>query len=138
MATGTAATSARQYHTQQVHYLRKSIAYTDDGTEVTVGWIPSGAMILAPASGVQVSTAFNAGTSNVLDIGGDTGNDDPDDYATDLALGAAGFVALDEAATGVFVATADTKVTCTVALTGTAASAGAAEVVICYIPDNDG
>ena len=54
MPTNTAATDARQFHTQQVHYLRKSIAYTDDGTEVTVGKIPSGALILAPASGVHI------------------------------------------------------------------------------------
>lgn len=137
MATGTLGTRARQYHQQMVHYLRKTITFEDDATEVEVGWIPSGALILAPASGVHVVTAFNAGTTNVLDIGADTGNDDPDDYATDLALGTAGFVAVDEGATGVFRATADTKITATVALSGTAATAGEAEVVICYIPDND-
>ena len=129
---------AREYHHQMIHYLRKTIFYTDDDVEVTVGWIPSGALILAPASGVHIVTAFDAGTANVLDIGADTGNDDPDDYATDLALGTAGFVAVDEGATGVFRATADTKVTATPALTGTAATAGEAEVVIAYIPDNDG
>ncbi|MBW3099228.1 hypothetical protein [Pseudohoeflea coraliihabitans] len=129
---------AREYHTQQVHYLRKGVTYEDDGSEVTVGWIPEGALILKPLSGVHVVTAFNAGSSNVIDIGADTGNDDPDDYMTDGALGTAGtFVALDETA-GVFVATAATKVTASVALGGTAASTGEAEVVICYIPDNDG
>ena len=124
----------RQYHTQQVHYLRKTIAYTDDDVEVTVGVIPSGSLILKPASGVHVTTAFNAGTANVLDIGTSA---DPDAFATDLALGTADFVALDVAA-GTFLVTSDTTITTTPALTGTAATAGSGEVVIAYIPDNDG
>lgn len=129
--------SPRQYHQQMVHYLRKSISYTDDATEVTVGWIPSGSLILKPLSGVAVTTAFNAASGNVLDIGADDGNDDPDEWGTDLALGTTTFVPLDEAI-GTYLTTADTEITASVALSGTAATAGAAEVVICYIPDNDG
>lgn len=126
--------TARQYHTQQVHYLRKSIAYTDNGTALTVGTIPAGSVILKPISGVHVTTAFDAGTNNLLDVGS-SANDDL--WGTDLALGTANFVPLDEAIGGYLVA-ADTTITATVALSGTAATAGAAEVVICYIPDNDG
>ena len=137
MATGTAGTIARDYNMQMVHYLRKTVTFSDNGAEVTVGWLPSGAAIIPAMSGVLVTTAFNAGTSNVIDIGGNTGNDDPDEFATDLALGSKAFVPLDEAGTGVFVMTADTQVTASVALGGTAASAGQAKVVICYIPDND-
>lgn len=129
--------TARQYHTQQVHYLRKTITFEDDGTEVTVGYIPSGSIIIKAASGVAVTTAFNAGTGNVLDVGADDGNDDPDEWGTDLALGATNFVPLDEAV-GTYLMSADTEITCTPALTGTAATAGSAEVIICYIPDNDG
>lgn len=128
---------ARTLHHQAVHFLRKTISYTDDGTEVTVGWLPAGAVILKAMSGVQVSTAFNAGTSNVLDIGADEGNDDPDEWGTDLALGTADFVALDESI-GTYLCTAETQVTATPALSGTAATAGSAEVFICYIPDLDG
>lgn len=134
MATGTAGTTARQYATQQVHYLRKSITYSNNGTALTVGVIPAGSLILKPMSGVQVTTVFNAGTTNVLDIG--TSADD-DLFATDLALGSLAFVPLDEAIGGFLVA-ADTTITATVGLTGTAATTGAGEVVICYIPDNDG
>lgn len=126
--------TARQYHTQQVHYLRKSITFADNGVAVTVGTIPAGSLVLRPVSGVHVTTAFNAGTGNVLDIGS-SANDDL--WGTDLALGTATFVPVDEAIGG-FLVTADTVVTATVALSGTAATAGAAEVVICYIPDNDG
>lgn len=135
MATGTAGTAARQFHTQQVHYLRKSITYADDGTTVTVGTIPSGALIIKPMSGVAVNVAFNAGTTNVLDIGAST-DSGTDNLATDLALGSIAFVALDEAVT--MLVSADTIIQAAVDLTGTAATAGEAEVIICYIPDNDG
>ena len=126
------AIPARQYHTQQVHYLRKSITFADDDVTVTVGVIPAGAVILPAASGVIVTTVFNAGTANVLDIGTTA---DPDLYATDLALGTLGQVTLDEAVS--FLVSADTTITATPALTGTAATTGAGEVVIAYIPDND-
>lgn len=126
--------TARQFHTQQVHYLRKSITYADNGVARTVGTIPAGSLILKPISGVHVTTAFNAGTNNFLDIG--TSADD-DLYGTDLSLTATNFVPLDEAVGG-YLVSADTTITATVGLTGTAASAGAGEVVIAYIPDNDG
>lgn len=135
MATGTAGTAAREYHTDQVHYLAKRIAYTDGVAKVTtLGIVPAGAQILNAISGVFVSTAFNAGSGNVLDIG--TSADD-DLYGTDIALGTKAFVALDEAATATGVnawyVSADTTFTCTVALTGTAPSAGEATVVIAYV-----
>ncbi len=125
--------SAREFHTQQVHYLRKSVVFGDDGTAVTVGEIPAGATILKPLSGVNVDTAFNAGTTNTLNIG--TSADD-NLYGTLLAVGSIAFVPLDEAVA--MTVAADTTITATVVLTGTAATAGAGEVVIAYIPDNDG
>ena len=124
----------REYHTQQVHYIRKTLTFSDQGTEVVVGWLPSGAVIHKAASGTFVSTAFD-GTSPVLDIGANTGNDDPDEWATDLALGTTTFVPLDEAI-GTYLLTADTEVTATIG--GSGAAAGSCEVLIVYIPDNDG
>lgn len=137
MATGTAGTAARQYHTAQIHYLRADISYLDNGVVKTLGTIPAGSQILNTISGVFVSTVFNAGSSNVLDIG-TTANDDL--YGTDIALGTKAFVALDEAATATdvntwYVSTA-TTLTCTVALSGTAAGTGAAVVLIAYVPPN--
>lgn len=134
MATGTASTSARVFHTQQVHYLRKSITFADDGTTVTVGTIPAGSLVLKPLSGVAVTTVFNAGSTNVLDVGPST-DSGTDLWATDLALGTLAFVPLDEAVT--FLVSVDTTVQAAVDLTGTAATTGAAEIIICYIPDND-
>lgn len=128
-----AGSDARQFHTQQVHYLRKSITFADDGVEVEVGKLPAGATILKPLSGVNVDVAFDAGSTNVLDIGTDA-NDDL--YGTDLALGSIAFVPLDEAVA--MTVSSETTITATVALTGTAATAGSGEVVICYAADNDG
>lgn len=125
----------RDYKKQMVHYLRKTIGYAMDGTAyVKVGVLPAGALIVRPLSGVQVGTAFNAAGSNTLNIG-TPGNTDY--FASLLALGSAAFVALDEAA-GLPPVAAETTVVAEVVLTGTAASAGAGEVVIAYIPDNDG
>jgi hypothetical protein len=138
MATGTAATTARQLATQQIHYLRCGISFADNGVAKVVGIIPAGSQMVNLISGVFVREVFNAGTSNVLDIG-TSANDDL--YGTDIALGTKAFVALDEAATATNVntwyVTADTTITATVALSGTAATTGLAEVVIAYIPDND-
>ncbi len=127
---------ARLHHTQQVHYLRKTVGFGDDGNELVVGTIPSGSLILKPMSGAHVSTAFNATTTNTLDIGLSANPDDPNLLATILALGTTTFVPLDEAIGG-YLVTHDVTVTASVILSGVV-TAGSAEVVICYIPDNDG
>ncbi|MFZ5713042.1 MAG: hypothetical protein ACOY3N_09400 [Bradyrhizobium sp.] len=134
MATGTAGTTARQYTTQQVHYLRKGFTYADDGSTLTIGTIPAGSLVLKPISGVAITTAFNAGSTNVADMGPST-DSGTDLWATDLALGTVGFVPIDEAVTNLV--SVDTVVQIAVDLTGTAATTGAAEAIICYIPDND-
>lgn len=134
MATGTAGSSAREFPLQMVHFLRKSIAYTDNGSTVTVGTIPAGSVILKPISGVMVDTAFNGNSSNVLDIGPST-DSGTNLWATNLALGTTTFVPLDEAVTNLV--TVDTIVQALVTSTASA-SAGAGEIIICYIPDSDG
>lgn len=129
MATGTAGTAAREYHTAQVHYLTRAFTYADDGLALSMGFIPAGAYVIR--GGVCVKTAFNAGSTNVLDIG--TVADD-DGFATDLALGTVGVIAADEmATTNDFYVTVDTEIKCTVDLTGTAATTGAGLAFIEYI-----
>lgn len=115
---------------QFIHYLRKEIVFGQNGQQVYVGSIPAKSLILKPISGVQVATVFNAGTSNVLDIG-TTADDDL--FATDLALGTANFVPLDESIGG-FLVTQDTDIIATVVLGGTAATTGSGEVVIGFLP----
>ena len=126
-----AGSTARQYHTQQIHYLRKSMTY--DGTlSQTVGTIPSGAIIIPNASGAFVTTAFAGTAAQTLNIGYD---DDADEYASALVLTTAGQIELD-VETDLLVPE-DRAVTATLT-TGTSPTAGALEVIIAYIPDNDG
>lgn len=132
MATGTAGSNARDYNMQMIHYLRKTITFADAGTTVTVGTIPAGSVLIKPITGVTVTVAFNGNSSNVLDIGPST---DTDLWMTDGSLASIAFVPLDEAV-GNLVA-ADTVVQAAVVSTASP-SAGSAEIVIAYIPDNDG
>lgn len=133
MATGTAGSTARQYSQQMVHYLRKGITYADDGTTVDVGTIPAGSLLLKPLSGVYVNTAFNGATTNTLDIGPST-DSGTNLWGTLLALGSIAHVPLDEAVA--MTVSVDTLVQAAVVST-TGASAGEAEIVIAFIPDND-
>ncbi len=127
------ADPAREYHTQQTHYLRKNIDYTDTST-ITVGKLPAGAIVVG--AGVVVSTAWNSGTSDVLDIGT---SGDGDGFATDLALTTIGNIVWDELATSNDLYSAS-EVTITAAITsvGTTATAGVGHVYVEFIPNNDG
>jgi hypothetical protein len=135
MATNTAGTVARNFQKQMIHYLRKTLTYAAGaGTAVDVGTVPAGSLLLGPVSGVAVTTVFVSTSSTVatnIDIG-TTANDDV--YATNLASTALGFVPFDEAVSQLV--SADTKIIATIGSTGTV-TAGEAEVIIAYIPDND-
>lgn len=133
MTTGTQGTTARQYPQQMIHYLRKGITFADDGKTVDIGTLPDGAIILKPLSGVAVNVAFNGGTTNTLDIGPST-DSGTNLWGTLLALGTIAFVPLDEAVT--LLVSGDTKVQAKVVSTA-GATAGSAEIIIAYIPDND-
>ena len=127
--------TGRQLDVQAVHFLRKSITFADNGKTVNVGYLPAGAVIIKKASGVAVTTAFNGDSSNVLQVGPST-DAGTNLWATDLALGTLGFVPLDEAVTDLIGAS---DVLVQAAVTSTAsASAGAGEIIICYLPDSDG
>lgn len=132
MPTNTPGSEARDLGIQAVHYLRKTVTFADDGVAVDVGVLPAGATIVKPMSGAAVVTAFNAVTTNTLNVG-TTADDNL--YGTLLAVGATDFVPLDEVVS--YRVEADTTITATVVLTGGSESAGEAEVVICYTVDND-
>jgi hypothetical protein len=133
MATNTAGTTARDLGIQAVHYMRKGITFADKGTSVVVGVLPAGALLLKALSGVYVTTAFG-GTTPTLDVG-PTSDSGHDLWASALALGSLGYITLDEAVSAYTVVAADTEVTAD--YNGTDDVAGAAEIVICYILDND-
>lgn len=130
------ANPARQFHTQQIHYIRKGITIADRATTVTVGVLPSGATILPAISGVYVSEVFNGGTNNRLDIGAST-DSGTNNYATLLTLLGVGYITLDEMTTALPTLAADTTVSAYVDVTGTTPTTGQAEIIIAYIPDND-
>ena len=131
--------TGKQYHQDLVHFLRADVVFGDDDTAVSLGWLPSGATVID--GGVVVTTAFNAGTGNVMDLGfrnaGDGTADDVDEFATDLALGTAGKIAADELATAADVHfPSGAEIVATPALTGTAATAGAGIAYVTYIVTN--
>lgn len=134
MATNTAGTAARQLPFQAIHYLRKSITFADNGTTVTVGIIPAGAQIVKPISGVAVNVAFDGNATNTLDIGAST-DSGTNNFATLLALGSIAFVPIDEAVSNIVAV--DTTIQAAVVSTASA-TAGQAEIIIAFIPDNDG
>lgn len=125
MATGVQGTTARRYHTEQTHYLRKRIAFDDAGLTGVVGILPAGAIILR--GNVYVVTAFNTGT---LDVGVEGGAADA--YASDLALTQA-IVAFDALTIANSRVSADTVLTYA---RSTAQSAGEAEIIVEYVVKN--
>lgn len=117
---------ARDAGYQFVHFLQKDINFGDT-SEVIIGTLPKGAVIIKPASGVAINTVFNNGTTNTLHIGSKADNDL---YGTALATGSLGFVPLDENVA--LKMTADTVITATQAISGTAATTGSATVIIAF------
>lgn len=129
MGTGIPARSSGD---QTLNYLRApidfSLGYT--GTK-TIGTIPGGCVVLRAY--IIVTTAFNAGSTNTMNIGTSA---TAASYASAVALGTAGVIGGGTAmATSVLATpTADTAVIATMAATGTALSAGAGIVVVEYLP----
>ena len=107
-----------------------TIAYTD-AAAVTIGTLPAGAQIVDV--NIDVTTAFNAGTTNTVTVG-KTGSAAA--FVAATSVGSAGRASV--ATTGVYsawanVGTSDVDyATVTFSQTGTAASAGAARVTIVY------
>lgn len=101
-------------------------SFGDGATQAAID-LPANAVVLA--GDVYVTTAFNAGTTAVLDVGdADTGNR----YANDLNVGTTGKKAL--VPTG-FKTTKPGAITLNFTQTGTAATVGAARLYVEYIVD---
>ncbi len=134
MATNTAGSVGRQLQQHTTHFFRKNFVFSDTtAVAQTLGVLPPGAIIVN--AGVVVTTAFNHGTNNLLDIG--TSSDD-DGLATNLSLATVGNIVWDELATSNdLYSTSAVTLTFTPDMTGTAGTTGAAEVYVEFIPDND-
>ena len=123
------------YEGAQVRYLSRIVTFAD-GT-VSLGWLPGNSFVID--AGVNVRTAFNAGTNNHLNIGQRNSVEGRTAAAntytgTPLAgqtLGTqkAGSIT----GTGAFHYAAPVEITATYAPTGTAATAGVAQVFVAYV-----
>lgn len=128
--------TGRQTQFQQTHYFRKRVNWNDTGIAagVFVGTLPAGAMVVGSAA--RVNTAFNAGTTNVLQMG--TTATGGEILASGVTL--AGATGYKSATTGTaFSATfaTDTDIFVSYTQTGTAATAGQADLHVSFIPNND-
>jgi len=108
----------------------------DDGSTTVVATLPANSQIFQIT--VDVTTAFDAGTTNTLDIGdGSTANL----YADALAAGSQARVLatsdVSQIGNLIDIGTSDVDVTVTYNQTGTAATAGAATVTVLYLQNRN-
>jgi len=113
-----------------------NVVFGANGTETVVATVPANSQIYQIA--VDVTTAFNAGTTNTFDIGdGSTA----DQYADALAVGTAARVLatsdVSQIGNLIDIGSTDVDVTVTYNQTGTAASAGAATVTVLYLQNRN-
>lgn len=111
-----------------------TVAYGADASVTTICIVPAGAQIID--INIDVTTAFNAATTNTIKIGTASGGAQ---LATASSVSAAGRISL--ATTGVYsawanVGTTDATIYATYNQTGTAASAGAARITVVYAVKN--
>ena len=113
-----------------------NVVFGADGTETVVATLPANSQIYQIA--VDVTTAFDAGTTNTFDIGdGSTA----DQYADALAVGSAARVLatsdVSQIPNLIDIGSSDVNVTVTYNQTGSAATAGAATVTVLYLQNNN-
>lgn len=126
----------RSFHTQQIHYLRADVSFdtANIATGVIIGTLPSGAQVVDAV--VNVTTAFNAATTNVLTAGTVGASYDNIVGAADVTEGTTGGYRAAILTAGRQVA-ADTDVYARYTQTGTAATTGKATIVIAFAVNND-
>lgn len=138
MATNTAPATppSRYFPGQRVHYLRKRVRYNDVGIDTGVklaASLPAGAIIIDVLA--IIMTAFNAATTNVLNVGTTATGGEIAAAASTLS----GATGAKRITTGVALGpmAAETPVYVSYTQSGTAASAGDGYIVLTYVLDND-
>ena len=130
----------RDLFRQSVHYIRKAFTYSDPdiagGTLRLPAAIPAGAIITQVL--VDITTAFNAGSTNVLTLGTQSGTASDIVTAGDVNETVAGVNIVTTSAAIGHVGSSAIDLYLKYAQTGTAATAGAGHVLIAYAPNNDG
>lgn len=116
MATNTAGDYGQLHHTNQVHYVARTITFADDDLVKTIGILPPGAAVID--CGCVVTTAFSA--NSVLDLGT---SGDPDAFGSALVMTTAGRI--KDVSTDPLVANDDWSGTAPVTLVASLTSSGA-------------
>jgi hypothetical protein len=113
-----------------------NVVFGDDGSTTVVATVPANSQIYQIA--VDVTTAFDAATTNTFDLGDGTTADKYAD-ALDVSSAARVLATSDVSQIGnlIDIGTSDVDVTVTYNQTGTAATAGAATVTVLYIQNNN-
>lgn len=124
---GTAGSLARVDHIQTAYMIRKNFTFADGGKSYFLGYVPANSW-LKRTTGLYVSTAFNSGTTNTVDIG-TAGSATA--YASALASGSTG----DKILSAAVYIPVETAIFANFNNTGTAATTGVATVIVEYYPD---
>ena len=113
-----------------------NIVYGANGTETEIATLPANSQIFQIT--LDITTAFNAATTNTIDFGDGT---TADQYADALAAGTLGRVLatsdISQVGNLVDIGTSDITVTATYNQTGTVASAGAATATVLYLQNRN-
>ena len=114
----------------EVGIIQKQIVYSDSSA-VLIGQLPANAKIIDVKA--LVSTAFNATTTDLIDVGTSA---DADHYCNDIDVSSTGEASRTLLNVGAVESSTDpTKVYATFTQTGTAATAGACTIVVEYVFD---
>lgn len=135
MTTTPPTLPARVHTTQQVHYHRFAVNFNDVNISAPTnpsGRLPLGAIIHDIS--VDIETAFNAGTTNVLTIGTTTASANEIVAAADVNEGATGYTRVSTGLGGSLCRSAEQNIYAKYTQSGTAATAGKAHVCIQYTP----
>lgn len=130
--------TARNYHQRMVHYLTKSVTYSDagiaDGDAVKFNAsLPKNAFITETY--VDVKTVFNAATTNVLTVGTNTATTNNIVAAGDVNEASAQM--FEVTGVGVLDTSTELDVYAKFTQTGTPATTGAADIVVAYVVMED-
>ncbi len=113
-----------------------NVVFGANGSTTVVATVPANSQIYQIA--VDVTTAFDAGTTNTFDLGDGT---TADKYADALAVGSQARVLatsdVSQIGNLIDIGSSDVDVTVTYNQTGSAATAGAATVTVLYLQNNN-
>jgi hypothetical protein len=133
MATGQAGGFGQRYHTNQTHFLAKTVSFADFSpvATVVVGRLPARAIVLRGSTWIH--TGFDDTNGDDLDVGVEGGDDDLFASGVDLNTGSV-LTAFDDLADANRYSATERTVTCTFTTAATGnGTAGEATVMLEYI-----